>query len=130
MSGDRLKCAHCGQAIPQAGGIVADRDRCEIRFNGYAVYAPTHEFEMFAFMLERIGRVISKESFLTLMYQLEDDEPQMKIIDVFICKLRSKLRGTGLVIKTHWARGYSLEVPKPEANEESHVALEDSEATA
>lgn len=131
MSGDKLKCGHCGQAIPQAGGIIADPDRAEIRHAGFVAYLTMTEFEMFRFMLERIGRVISKDSFLSRLYQLVDDEPEAKIVDVFICKMRRKLRGTGVEIKNHWGRGYSLEVPPPQANEEANVTdLESAEAPA
>ena len=45
------------------------------------------------------------------------DEPELKIIDVFICKLRKKLsEATGREnhIETVWARGYVLRDPKPD----------------
>ena len=41
------------------------------------------------------------------------DEPEVKIIDVFICKLRKKLAqaGAGDLIGTVWGRGYVLRDP-------------------
>lgn len=117
----KLKCDHCGQAIPQANGIIADRDRMEVRYRDRVAYLTGHEFEMFQILLDRVGRVISKESFLTLIYQLDDDEPDMKIIDVFICKMRKKLKGMGFEVRTWWGRGYSLEVPQQETREEADV---------
>ena len=41
------------------------------------------------------------------------DEPELKIIDVFICKLRKKLAQAGAdnLIATVWGRGYVLREP-------------------
>ena len=44
------------------------------------------------------------------------DEPDQKIIDVFICKLRKKLMqasGGRDYIDTIWGRGYALRDPEP-----------------
>jgi len=44
------------------------------------------------------------------------DEPELKIIDVFICKLRKKLAqatGGNHFIETVWGRGYVLRDPDP-----------------
>jgi two-component system cell cycle response regulator CtrA len=46
------------------------------------------------------------------------DEPELKIIDVFICKLRKKLSeatGDPSYIETVWGRGYVLRDPNPDA---------------
>jgi two-component system cell cycle response regulator CtrA len=62
----------------------------------------------------RKGFTCSKETFLNHMYAGADEEPEMKIIDVFVCKLRKKLcAATGGVdyIETVWGRGYVLRDP-------------------
>jgi DNA-binding winged helix-turn-helix (wHTH) protein len=53
--------------------------------------------------------VITKEVFLNHLYG-GIDEPEMKIIDVFVCKLRKKLSQLGEknIISTVWGRGYSI----------------------
>ena len=53
--------------------------------------------------------VLTKEAFLNHLYG-GMDEPEMKIIDVFICKLRRKLSDAGApnVIATVWGRGYMV----------------------
>lgn len=38
-----------------------------------------------------------------------DGGPEIKIIDVFICKLRRKLKPWGIQIETYWGRGYGIE---------------------
>jgi two-component system cell cycle response regulator CtrA len=56
--------------------------------------------------------VLTKEAFLNHLYG-GIDEPEMKIIDVFICKLRKKLAqaGAGNLIGTVWGRGYMMRDP-------------------
>lgn len=50
----------------------------------------------------------SKEYLLDAIYGVAEDAPQMKIIDVFICKLRAKLRPHGIAIETIWGEGFEL----------------------
>ena len=64
----------------------------------------------------RKGTTLTKEMFLNHLYG-GMDEPELKIIDVFICKLRKKLaQATGgeSYIETVWGRGYVLRDPIPE----------------
>ena len=68
---------------------------------------------MLEFLSLRKGATISKEMFLTQLYD-GMDEPEIKIIDVFICKLRKKLASASNgkdYIETVWGRGYVLREP-------------------
>ena len=61
----------------------------------------------------RKGTTLTKEMFLTQLYG-GMDEPEIKIIDVFICKLRKKLASASNgkdYIETVWGRGYVLREP-------------------
>ena len=61
----------------------------------------------------RKGTTLTKEMFLNQLYG-GMDEPEIKIIDVFICKLRKKLAnasGGKDYIETVWGRGYVLREP-------------------
>jgi DNA-binding winged helix-turn-helix (wHTH) protein len=55
-------------------------------------------------------RVTTKEAFLLDLYARQD-EPELKIIDVFVCKIRKKVRDAGMpsVFETIWGRGYRLD---------------------
>ena len=67
----------------------------------------------------RKGTTLTKEMFLNYLYN-GIDEPELKIIDVFICKLRKKLKqasGGKDYIETVWGRGYMLKDIEPEAAE-------------
>jgi two-component system, cell cycle response regulator CtrA len=65
----------------------------------------------------RKGTTLTKEMFLNHLYS-GIDEPELKIIDVFVCKLRRKLApatGGKHYIETVWGRGYVLRDPVPDA---------------
>jgi DNA-binding response OmpR family regulator len=51
----------------------------------------------------------SKDQIMAGLYRdFGKDEPQTKIVDVFVCKLRAKLRRHGIEISTLWGRGYAI----------------------
>lgn len=54
------------------------------------------------------GKVLSKQVLLANLYTHEADEAEIRIIDVFVCKLRKKLAPLGVEIGTAWGRGYRL----------------------
>jgi two-component system, cell cycle response regulator CtrA len=55
-----------------------------------------------------VGRVVSKGQLLDSISHANGEQPEIKIVDVFICKIRKKLKPFGLEITTHWGAGYSL----------------------
>ncbi|MCB9993099.1 MAG: winged helix-turn-helix transcriptional regulator [Hyphomicrobiaceae bacterium] len=64
---------------------------------------------MLAALLEASPRIMSKDQLLARTYALNpNDEPEIKIIDVYVCKIRQKLTGLPLTIETMWGRGYRL----------------------
>jgi two-component system cell cycle response regulator CtrA len=76
------------------------------------VHLTGKEYAILELLVLRKGMVLTKEAFLNHLYG-GIDEPEMKIIDVFICKLRKKLAqaGAGNLIGTVWGRGYMLRDP-------------------
>lgn len=86
------------------------------------LHVTSQEFEMLRILAERKGTVVTREMFLDELYGKPGErpgakkEPEMKIIDVLICKLREKIK-SGLnwdPIDTSWGRGYRLlEAPEP-----------------
>ena len=68
------------------------------------------EFRIIEFLASRKGAVLSKDAFLNHLYG-GIDEPEPKIIDVFMCKLRRELAdagASGVVINTIWGQGDTL----------------------
>lgn len=99
---------HCGDLT-----IKAEAKQAEIA--GKVVKLTGKEYQMLDLLAGRPGSTITKEMFLNHMYG-GMDEPEAKIIDVFICKLRRKLAdasGGKNYIETVWGRGYQLREPLP-----------------
>ncbi|MBD9372094.1 helix-turn-helix domain-containing protein [Rhizobium sp. ARZ01] len=66
------------------------------------------EAKVFAHLASR--DFCTRESILLSMYSDRVDEaPEPKIVDVFICKLRRKVKPFGVAIDTIWGRGWSLQ---------------------
>jgi two-component system cell cycle response regulator CtrA len=81
-----------------------------VEVNGKKVHLTNKEYAIIELLAMRKGTVLTKEMFLNHLYG-SMDEPEIKIIDVFVCKLRKKLadasNGTNY-IETVWGRGYML----------------------
>ena len=72
------------------------------------------EADLFRFLWKR--KVVAKQSIWFALYGHEpDDAPDIKIVDVLLCKIRKKIKGSGIVIRTVWGAGVALELPKPHA---------------
>lgn len=67
------------------------------------------EAAVVAFLLGR-DRLCTKNAIMDAIYSLapETDEPMEKIVDVFVCKARRKLKPHGIAIETVWGRGYQM----------------------
>lgn len=61
------------------------------------------EWSLLQFLLSR--QIATKEALYTLLYG-GDSNVELKIIDVFLCKIRKKLCTLGIKIETVWGRGY------------------------
>ena len=94
------------------GPLLLNLDSHIVQVNGTEVRITGKEYAILELLVLRKGIVLSKEVFLNHLYG-GMDEPEAKIIDVFICKLRKKLAvaGGGDLISTVWGRGYILRDP-------------------
>ena len=100
------------QSIIRTGDIAVNLDRKTVEVAGQRVHLTGKEYQMLELLSLRKGTTLTKEMFLNHLYG-GMDEPELKIIDVFICKLRKKLKGAGddHCIETVWGRGYVLRDP-------------------
>jgi two-component system, cell cycle response regulator CtrA len=101
------------QSIIQTGDLIVDLDAKKVEINGARVHLTGKEYQMLELLSLRKGTTLTKEMFLNHLYG-GMDEPESKIVDVFICKLRKKLAsasGGNEFIETVWARGYVLSEP-------------------
>jgi two-component system cell cycle response regulator CtrA len=105
------------QSIIETGDLRVNLDTKTVEVNGQRVHLTGKEYQMLELLSLRKGTTLTKEMFLNHLYG-GMDEPELKIIDVFICKLRKKLKEvTGApngYIETVWGRGYVLRDPGDE----------------
>ena len=96
------------------GALTLKQDSREVSVDGREVRLTGKEYAILELLVLRKGMVLTKDAFLNHLYG-GMDEPEAKIIDVFICKLRKKLgiAGAGGLIGTVWGRGYMLRGPSP-----------------
>jgi two-component system cell cycle response regulator CtrA len=97
-------------SVVQIGDLTVDLDQKLIEVGGVRVHLTAKEYQMLELLSLRKGSTLTKETFLNHLYG-GMDEPEAKIIDVFVCKLRKKLAnasGGTNYIETVWGRGYVL----------------------
>jgi two-component system cell cycle response regulator CtrA len=98
------------ESVIQTGDLIVDLGTKKVEVNGLRVHLTGKEYQILELLSLRKGTTLSKEMFLNHLYG-DMDEPDAKIIDVFICKLRKKLAGASggnEFIETLWSRGYTL----------------------
>ena len=113
------------ESIIRTGDLKINLDTKTVEVNDQPVHLTGKEYQMLELLSLRKGTTLTKEMFLNHLYG-GLDEPELKIIDVFICKLRKKIaRATGgkHYIETVWGRGYVLRDPEsPEARAAESLA--------
>ena len=106
------------QSVIRTGDILVNLDAKTVEVNGSRVHLTGKEYQMLELLSLRKGTTLTKEMFLNHLYG-GMDEPELKIIDVFICKLRKKLAASAdgaHHIETVWGRGYVLRDPQEGVN--------------
>ncbi len=104
------------QSMISTGKVLVNLDAKTVEVEGKTVHLTGKEYQMLELLSLRKGTTLTKEMFLNHLYG-GMDEPELKIIDVFICKLRKKLAeatGGQNYIETVWGRGYVLRDPNLE----------------
>jgi len=105
------------QSVINTGDLCVNLDTKTVEINGARLHVTTKEYQMLELLALRKGTTLTKESFLNHLYG-GMNEPDAKIIDVFICKLRKKLTnasGGKDYIETVWGRGYVMREPSGNA---------------
>ena len=101
------------QSVIKTGDVLVNLDAKTVEVAGQRVHLTGKEYQMLELLSLRKGTTLTKEMFLNHLYG-GMDEPELKIIDVFICKLRKKLASATHgehYIETVWGRGYVLRDP-------------------
>lgn len=113
------------QSVISTGRINVNLDAKTVDVGGTPVHLTGKEYQMFELLSLRKGTTLTKEMFLNHLYG-GMDEPELKIIDVFICKLRKKLAQANAGeshIDTVWGRGYVLRDPESMGATQEKIAV-------
>ena len=98
------------ESVIVTGDLSVNLDAKTVKVGDAHVHLTGKEYQMLELLSLRKGTTLTKEMFLNNLYG-GMDEPEIKIIDVFICKLRKKLANASSgkdYIETVWGRGYVL----------------------
>ena len=104
------------ESIISTGKLQVNLDSRSVDVEGQPLHLTGKEYGILELLSLRKGTTLTKEMFLNHLYN-GMDEPELKIIDVFICKLRKKLASATAGdhhIETVWGRGYVLRDPADE----------------
>ncbi|MPZ09967.1 MAG: response regulator [Kiloniellaceae bacterium] len=100
-------------SVISTGKLTVNLDTRTVEVEGQPLHLTGKEYGILELLSLRKGTTLTKEMFLNHLYG-GMDEPELKIIDVFVCKLRKKLAnatGGDNYIETVWGRGYVLRDP-------------------
>lgn len=101
-------CPVCGSAVPELPISFLPERGMVVGPLGF-VTLPTTEAMLLQRLIEIFPRMLTKQAAMDWLYSLRpNDEPEPKIIDVFICKIRKKVEPLGLRIETFWGKGYGI----------------------
>ena len=98
------------ESVINTGDLCVNLDAKTVKIGGAHVHLTPKEYQILELLSLRRGTTLTKEMFLNNLYG-GMDEPVIKIIDVFMCKLRKKLANASdgkEYIETVWGRGYVL----------------------
>lgn len=112
-------CPTCNQPV-DGHSVLMDAARGKISYRGLDAHLTKHEFAIVAELVKAYPAALSKDRIFDILYNerfADADVPMPKIIDVFICKARKQLLGTGIIITTNWGRGYAITLADPELAE-------------
>ena len=104
-AGSELPPTLCG------GRMAVDQVQRLIRIDGHPIAITEMEYRVLELLAFARNNVVTRTMLLKHLYRRSDDQPQPKIIDVFISKLRKKLRsasGGAEFIETIPQRGWIL----------------------
>jgi two-component system cell cycle response regulator CtrA len=109
------------------GNVVLDQEQNRVTVDGRRVALTAREYDFLETMMLHKGVLMTKERFMSSLYA-DQEAPDSRIVDVFVCKLRRKLAGCGAaeMIRTVWGRGYVLFEPAAAAVAQARESAEPS----
>lgn len=100
------------QSVLRAGSLELSLDSREVRVDGAPLHLTPKEYALLELLMLKRGVSLSKGACLNHLYGTEE-EPELKTVDVIVCRLRKKLAAVGLptLVQNVWGRGYKVADP-------------------
>lgn len=115
------------ESMTRIGKLAVDLDARVVSVDDQPVQLTGKEYAILELLTLQKDTIVTREMLLNHLYGARD-EPELKIIDVFVCKLRKKLAqatGGDHYIKTVWGRGYMLREPVATMATQTHATMRD-----
>ena len=116
------------ESATRTGELAVNLDARVVSVDNQPVHLTGKEYAILELLTLQKGTIVTREMLLNHLYG-GMDEPELKIIDVFVCKLRKKLTqatGGDHYIETVWGRGYMLHEPVATAATQTHVTMREA----
>ena len=108
MIANAITCPCCHQPVEDVS-FLADPHTLTVTNGTFTAKLTPTAFRVARFLIDRFPSMVTKEAIYdTCFLAPNGDGPEIKIVDVYICKIRPPLAEIGLVIETVWGRGYKL----------------------
>jgi len=97
-------------SVITVGNVSVDIAARRVTVDGTLVKLPGKELDLLSFLFMRTGKLVSKDAIFSHLYEAHNEPLSNKIVDVFICKTRTRLAASGAadVIETVWGQGYRV----------------------
>jgi two-component system cell cycle response regulator CtrA len=97
-------------SVITVGNVSVDIAARKVTVDGTLVKLPGKELDLLSFLFMRTGKLVTKEMIFGHLYEAHNEPVSTKIVDVFICKTRTRLAASGAddVIETVWGQGYRV----------------------
>lgn len=109
-----VNCPSCGQAV-EGLTYLADPITLTITRGDVVIRFTKQQFMLAQALIDSYPMMITKERIYDAVFADHSGQgPEIKIVDVLICKIRPHMAKVGLIISTVWGQGYKLIAGEPE----------------
>lgn len=114
-SNEPIECPCCGQMVTGKRFLIDEDAQIIVNNKGVSSRFQNKQFKLAKLLVDSFPRTVTKEQIYdNVLVDHAGEGPELKVIDVMICKIRPDMAALGLVIETVWGKGYRLLESDPE----------------
>lgn len=104
-----IRCPCCGQQVPDAELLLCDNTTSTITNGAVTIRLTVQQYKLAQYLIRRYPMTVKKDDLYDAVFADHGGGgPDLKIVDVVVCKIRPKMAQLGLIIETAWGVGYRL----------------------